>query len=102
MNILVHRDIKPHNVLLSTNEFGFVRVMISDFGLCKILPTGEESISKASGPMGTKGWTAPEMYSDKNPSVSVSKIFLETGQHFELQNLIFKLCGSLLNKLLIC
>ena len=35
---IVHRDIKPHNVLISMpGKKGEVRAMISDFGLCKKL-----------------------------------------------------------------
>lgn len=54
---IVHRDVKPANVLLSvcpnTNE---VKAMISDFGLCKKLATGRMSFSKRSGGIpGTEG-----------------------------------------------
>ncbi|XP_046660602.1 serine/threonine-protein kinase/endoribonuclease IRE1 [Homalodisca vitripennis] len=59
---IVHRDIKPHNVLLSMpGSGGEVRAMISDFGLCKKLQSGRASFSRRSGITGTDGWIAPEI-----------------------------------------
>ncbi len=65
----VHRDIKPHNVLLSfPSSSGAVRAMISDFGLCKKLPHGKVSYTARSGLTGTEGWVAPEVL-DKSQRV---------------------------------
>ncbi|XP_055329422.1 serine/threonine-protein kinase/endoribonuclease IRE2-like [Paramacrobiotus metropolitanus] len=60
---IVHRDIKPHNILLSYPSLdGHVRVLISDFGLCKKISQERMSFTKInSGTLGTQGWIAPEM-----------------------------------------
>ena len=53
---VVHRDIKPQNVLISyPNANGERRAMISDFGLCKKLKVGRMSFSRRSGIAGTEG-----------------------------------------------
>ncbi|KAL3837576.1 hypothetical protein ACJMK2_022924, partial [Sinanodonta woodiana] len=59
---IVHRDIKPHNILISRpNAKGEVRALISDFGLSRKLPSGKQSFSAKSDVYGTDGWAAPEM-----------------------------------------
>ncbi|XP_029433055.1 serine/threonine-protein kinase/endoribonuclease IRE2 [Rhinatrema bivittatum] len=59
---IVHRDIKPCNILISLpNSCGRVRAVISDFGLCKKLQDGRHSFSLRSGIPGTEGWIAPEV-----------------------------------------
>ena len=69
---VVHRDIKPQNVLLSApSSGGIVRAMISDFGLCKKLAMGRVSFSKKSGIAGTEGWIAPEVLDGDQRAVSL-------------------------------
>jgi len=52
----------------NNEHFSRVRVKISDFGLCKSVKIGHNSISKVSGAVGTEGWMAPELF-DADASV---------------------------------
>ncbi|KAH8097089.1 hypothetical protein BXZ70DRAFT_991005 [Cristinia sonorae] len=66
---IVHRDIKPQNILVShakkgAGESAGHRMLISDFGLCKKLEVDQTSfLPTAHGAMaaGTVGWRAPEI-----------------------------------------
>jgi serine/threonine-protein kinase/endoribonuclease IRE1 len=70
--IVVHRDIKPHNVLISQPDSGGnVKALISDFGLCKKLTAGRISFSRRSGAAGTEGWIAPEMLDEDKRTVCI-------------------------------
>uniref|UniRef100_A0A158P7F7 non-specific serine/threonine protein kinase n=1 Tax=Angiostrongylus cantonensis TaxID=6313 RepID=A0A158P7F7_ANGCA len=68
---IVHRDMKPQNVLLSTAGSRGVRAVISDFGLCKRVQPGRHSLSRRSGLAGTDGWIAPEMLTLESTSFPV-------------------------------
>lgn len=69
---IVHRDIKPHNILVAEAKKGgkegekpAARMLISDFGLCKKLD-GDQSSFRATTAhaAGTSGWRAPELLMD--------------------------------------
>ncbi|KAK4057090.1 bifunctional endoribonuclease/protein kinase ire1 [Microbotryomycetes sp. JL221] len=60
---IVHRDIKPQNILVSTSTRGKgVRMLISDFGLCKKLDVDESSFQQTvNHAAGSFGYRAPEV-----------------------------------------
>lgn len=88
--IPVHRDIKPQNVLLSfPNAQKKIRVMISDFGLCKKLNYGKASYSRKSGITGTEGWIAPEIHSQNQRVVSQIMNVLNDEKNVHLTFLLF-------------
>ncbi|XP_036797423.1 serine/threonine-protein kinase/endoribonuclease IRE1 isoform X2 [Oncorhynchus mykiss] len=70
---IVHRDVKPHNILLKDHSDS-VTVKISDFGMSKQLADSRQSYSMRSGALGTMGWNAPEVLDDSrkvNPTSAV-------------------------------
>lgn len=66
---IVHRDIKPQNILVSSAKKGVGesaghRMLISDFGLCRKLEMDQTSFLPTAGGVlgvGTVGWRAPEI-----------------------------------------
>ncbi|KAG9035077.1 bifunctional endoribonuclease/protein kinase ire1 [Tulasnella sp. JGI-2019a] len=65
---IIHRDIKPQNILVSSGgSNGHHRMLISDFGLCRKLESDQTSflptVHSGGGGMaaGTVGWRAPEI-----------------------------------------
>ncbi|RKP05992.1 kinase-like domain-containing protein, partial [Thamnocephalis sphaerospora] len=64
---LVHRDLKPQNILVANGPGAIgmheVRVLISDFGLCKRLEVDQSSFGDTAvrHGSGTIGWRAPEL-----------------------------------------
>ncbi|MCO5565342.1 hypothetical protein L7F22_019015 [Adiantum nelumboides] len=60
---IVHRDIKPQNILVSQTSKGDLKMLLSDFGLSKRLDgIAQTSFSQTvNNPGGTFGWRAPEI-----------------------------------------
>ena len=60
---VIHRDVKPANVFLDTNERGEVTVKICDFGLAKSIATekgGGSDLTHAGAIIGTPSYMSPE------------------------------------------
>eukprot|EP00253_Pinus_taeda_P035981 PITA_35981 len=69
--LIVHFDIKPHNILLDA-EF---TPKVSDFGLAKLCGKGDDHISMTAA-RGTPGYVAPELcHSDAGPVTDKSDVY---------------------------
>lgn len=63
-NRVIHRDIKPHNILINTRE----RPFIMDFGLVRWLDE-ESALTKAGSWIGTIPYMAPELIGSSEPEI---------------------------------
>jgi len=57
---IVHRDLKPENIWIVSPRRGRPFVKLLDFGIAKLLATGEQSTTQAGAVMGTPQYMSPE------------------------------------------
>jgi serine/threonine protein kinase len=57
---IVHRDLKPENVWIVTPKRGNPFIKLLDFGIAKLLSTGERSVTQTGMVMGTPHYMSPE------------------------------------------
>lgn len=85
---LIHRDLKPGNVLMEVTEDGTLVPKVSDFGLAKILSDDEgsgASKTRSGMTMGTPAYMAPEQVRD-------AKTVDQRADVFALGCILYELC----------
>ncbi len=59
---VVHRDVKPENIVVQVDGAGRARVTLVDFGLAKLIADVESQVTHASQLVGTPRYMAPEQF----------------------------------------
>lgn len=74
-NGVIHRDLKPKNVLFFRDQDNRLYVSLSDFGLGRFVSRDSTSLTKTNIPMGTIEYMAPEQYTDAKNVDSKADIY---------------------------
>ncbi len=64
---LVHRDIKPANILLTDDEWGGLRVKVTDFGIAKASTGFAGDLTRTGTVLGTPKYLSPEQIRGEEP-----------------------------------
>ena len=65
---VLHRDIKPDNILFDRASDGRVRAVLTDFGLARGTTPGRAAVTRSGVIAGTLGYMAPEILRGQPPS----------------------------------
>jgi serine/threonine-protein kinase len=63
---VIHRDVKPANLLLAATGTGRPHLMLTDFGIA--VPVGSPRMTTTSVVLGTRGYLAPEQLAGADPA----------------------------------
>ena len=100
---VIHRDLKPQNILICKTASGAYKVLISDFGVSKTISSDESATSMSHEFMsttrfnanGTDGWIAPEVINAKINVRIANNLSNSPDNTVPSNNSDFKLCKQM-------